>query len=344
MQCPVCGKRKIWKYGVRVSRRGQRRRFLCRSCGHIWEVLQAEIKQEQADISEGATFPVELKNYFLELMKQIIDDIERGLPPEKAGWCIFNSKVVKRLIRTGLCESGEEGIRLILSSRPLPRELAWTDEGDIISDIKRAVVLGELLSKLTEDPELRIGAEYAGLLRMLQTSDFPILASLLFEEGLNPKTWFVKAPAAAADLAFALAKKLWGLERLKKALLALSSLDDVAIPERERQDRESSDKIKKILRWDMVSEVFGPEILEALGFVWYADFLMERKKIKYLESIRIVQKKAWDILEVLTGRRIQELEEELLEATREMERRTTKAWGEDKSQITNWHEVVRFPW
>ena len=317
------------------------RRLLCKDCGHLWEVLE-DTKQQRSltDIPKVGHLGADLKDYFVELMGQTIEDIEKGIDPEKAGWCIFSPEIRKRLVQTGFCETSDEGIRLLLS-KPLPRELAWTDVGDMIIDVQKAIELTESLSKLSENQDLRRGAEYAGLVRMLQTSDFPVLAYVLFEESLNPDIWFVKAPESAYELTFALAEQLWGLDMTAEALKALAQAD---FPTPEKQQAELSEKVKKILTWEIVSEVFPPEILEALGFAWYADLLSVAKKIKYQEGLQIVQDKVSDILEVMTGRRFQDLAEELLSATREMESRVTKECERGKSQVTNWHDIIRFPW
>ena len=342
-QCPICEGKKVWKYGVRVTTSGEKRRLLCRNCGHLWEISEDDVTHEQNDVLKETRVPTELRSYFVEMMRQIVDDIQRGIEPTKAGWCSFPDEVQKRLIRTGLCENAKEGIRLVISSKYLPRELARTDEGDIISDIQKALKLKELLSKLATNHELCIGSEYFGLLRMLQTSDFPILATLLFEKGLNANIWFAEAPATAEDLTSTLAKELWGIERLEKARLALSNFG-APIIETDAQPCEHSGKIKEILKWDMVCEVFEHEILESLGFLWYVDFLIGHEEIKYLESIRIVQKSTWEILETLTGKKNQDLEIELLEAIKEIEKNTMIERGEEKSNRTNWHEVIRIPW
>lgn len=316
------------------------RRFLCKDCGHIWELLEEAKEQEPIDVPKVGRVPGELKDYFVELMRQTVDDIERGIQPEKAGLCTFSPEIRKKLAQTGFCEMSDEGIRLILS-KPLPRELAWTDVGDIITDVQKAIELTQTLSKLSVNQDLCRGAEYAGLVRMLQTSDFPVLAYVLFEEGLNPDIWFTKAPESAYELVSALAEELWGLGKTESALKALAQSN---FPVPERQNAEISEKVKKILTWDMVPKVFGSEILEALGFAWYADLLTVVKKIKYPEGIQIVQEKVADIIEVLTGRSAQDLADELLEATREMEEKATRDHGKEKSQIADWHDVIRFPW
>lgn len=346
-QCPVCKKENIWKYGKRNTRKGLKRRFLCKDCGHLWEVLEEEKKQDDADFFSKTRIPVELRDYFVEMMGQIVDDVQNGVELEKAGWISFNKEIEKQLIKTGLSESSKAGIRLVISSKSIPRELAWTEEGDIVLDFQKAAVLGELLSEIAKDQTKRIGAEYSGLVRMFQTSEFPILASLPFKEGLNAEAWFIKAPMSAKALALDLVEKTWGNESSDKGITSLKSFG-LPIPKTEMQEEEDSDKIKKILRWEVVIKIIEPEIIEALGFLWYVDYLMGSRGIKYLESIRIVQKITWDILEIITGRTIQEIEEDLMEATRVMETMTTDSRGEGESketnQITDWYELVRLPW
>jgi hypothetical protein len=317
------------------------RRLLCKDCGHVWEVLE-ETKQlgNLIDVPTVGYVVGDLKDYFVELMGRTIDDIEKGIDYEKAGWSTFSPEVRKRLVQTGFCEMSDGGIRLTLS-KPLPRELAWTDVGDIITDVQKAIELAQSLSRLSTSQDLCRGAEYAGLVRMLQTSDFPVLAYVLFEESLNPDTWFVKAPESAFELASDLAERLWGPNVAEKALKALIQ---ASFPAPARQQGEISAKVKKILAWHIVPEVFPPEILEALGFAWYADLLSVAKKIKYPEGLQIDQDKVSNILEVLTGRRFQDLVDELLSATREMEGRAMKEYEREKSQITDWHDIIRFPW
>lgn len=342
-QCPICKGKKIWKYGVRVTTSGPKRRLICRNCGHLWEIYEESEIQENMETPRKTRVPVELRTYFIELMRQIVDDIQNGIEPKKAGWTTFNNEVEKKLIKTGLCESADEGIRLIISSKFLPRELIITDEGDIIVDIQKALKLKKKLSKLVTNSNLCIGAEYYGLLRMLQTSDFPILATILFEKGLNANIWYAEVPAAANGLILSLAKKLWGTERLENKCLDLSN-SGFPIIKTKPEDNQYLEKIKEILNWEMVSKVFESEILESLGLLWYTDLLMGHEEIKYLESIRIVQKSVWDILENKTGRKIQEIEEELLESIREIEKNTIIKRGDETSNRTNWHEVIRFPW
>jgi hypothetical protein len=314
------------------------RRLLCKDCGHLWEVLEEEIKQKSIEASRSSRVPAELKDYFVELMEQTIDDIERSIELEKAGWCTFNPEITKLLIKTGFCEMGDEGIRLILS-KPLPKELAWTDAGDIISDIQKAIELTQSLSKLSADQNLRRGAEFAGLVRMLQTSDFPVLAYVLFDKGLNPDIWFTKAPESAYELSSSLVGKLWGINEIEKYLQMLA-LSNFPLPE--KQSSDIFEKVKKILTWDAVPKVYGSEVIEALGFAWYADRLIVAKKIKYPEGIQMVQEKVSDILENITGRNVQELADELLAATIEMEGKFLTI-GEHESQIADWHDIIRFP-
>lgn len=340
LTCPVCGKRKIWRYGSRAGKRGQMRRLLCKNCGHVWEIPEETTRQEPTDIPKGGLVPAELKDYFVELMEQTVSDIEKGMELEKVGWCTFNPEIKKRLAQTGFCETINENIRLVLS-KPLPRELAWTDVGDIITDAQKAIELTLSLSKISGTHDLCRGAEYAGLVRMLQTSNFPVLALKLFKEGLNPNDWFIKAPESAYELVSDLAEKLWGLGKTEKALRALAQSN---FPVPEKQNTEISEKVKKILTWDLVPKVFRPEILEALGFAWYADLLAVAKKIKYPEGTQIIQEKVATINEVLTGRNAQDIADELLNETREMEARATEECEGQKNQIADWHDIIRLPW
>ena len=340
LSCPVCGKKRIWRYGLRSSRKGQMRRLLCKDCGHLWEVLEEATQQNNLIYNPNvAPLPSDLKDYFVELMGHTVEDVEKGIDPEKAGWCVFSPEISKRLVQTGFCEMSSDGIRLLLS-KPLPRDLAWTDIGDMILDVQKAIELTESLSELSENEDLRRGAEYAGLVRMLQTSDFPVLAYVLFEESLNPDIWFLKAPESAYELTLALSGKLWGLDMTAKALTAL---DKAGFPTPEKKQSVILEKVKKVLRWDIVLEVFQPEILEALGFAWYADLLCVSKKIKYQEGLQIVQDKISDILEMMTGRTFGDLADELLSATEEMENRVMKQCERGKSQVTDWHDIIRFP-
>ena len=341
-QCPICKGKKIWKYGSRVGRKGLSKRLLCRKCGHLWEVLEEALEQDRVKVTSSASCPDELNDYFKELMGKIVDDIERDIPLEEAGWCLLNEELVKRLLQTGLCEDGEDGIRLVLSSsQNLPRKLTQTDEGDIILDINNAVKLSELLSQLSKDSKLLIGMEYAGLIRMLQTSNFPVLPSTLFEEEINPEIWFTKAPMSAYDLASDLAEKVWGTKSLKDSF---NALEDFNLPIPNKEKGAISDKMRKILKWNLVPEIVNSEILEILGFLWYSDFLMINNKIKYLDSSRIVQKNVWDILELLMGKGIQEIEEELFEMNNELESKTIQMRDTEEIRVTDWHDVVRLPW
>jgi len=274
------------------------------------------------------------------LLRQFIDDIERGKVVEEAGWMKTDDEVERLLKRLGLYEGNTRGVRVSLH-KPLPEDLSKTEEGDIFSDMQRAIKTRNLISKLGRNQSLQTAAEISGFAYMLDASEFPVLSYRLFREGFSSHDeWHTSASNSVYLLLSLAAGKLWSVGSLEEVFKQLreSSLPTLEI---KRQSKgKDADRVKKVLKWDEVLEIINGNTCKVIGFLWYVDRLTILEGIRYPESKVLVQERAWKMLEEKTGKSIGELRSAVIEDVDRVERETL----DQDFAIVSWHEILRLPW
>lgn len=275
-----------------------------------------------------------------QLLRQFIDDVEKGKVVEEAGWMKTDDEVEYLLKRLGLYEGSTRGVRVSLH-KPLPEDLLKTEEGDIFSDMQLAIKIRNLVSELGRNQSLRTGAEISGFAYMLDASEFPVLSYRLFREGFSSHDeWHTSASNSVYLLISLAARKLWGVGSLEEAFKPLRHSSLPALEIRKQDKGKDADRVKKVLKWDEVLEIINRNTCEAMGFLWYVDRLIILEGIRYPESKVLVQERAWKMLEEKTGKSIRELRSAVIEDVDRVERETL----DQDFAIVSWHEILRLPW
>lgn len=275
-----------------------------------------------------------------QLLRQFIDDVERGKAIEEAGWMKTERGVERLLKRLGLYEGNTQGVRVSLHN-PLPRDLLITDEGGIFSDMQLAVKIRELVPKLGKEQSLQTGAEISGFAYMLEASEFPVFSHRLFQEGFSSvDEWHTSVSNATCFLTLLAARKTWSVENVEKALESLCRLSLPTFETKKQSKQKDIDRVRKVLKWDEVLEIIDANTCKVMGFLWYVDRLTILGGIRYPESMVLVQEGAWKMLEKKTGKSIQELRNTVMEDVDRVERRTI----DQGYAIASWHEIFMLPW
>jgi len=276
----------------------------------------------------------------VQLLRQFIGDIESGKALEEAGWKKAEPGTERLLKELGLYEESSRGIRVCLDS-PLPRDLIRIEEGDLFSDMQRAVEVRGLVHKIEGDRLLRTGAEISGFAHMLEASDFPVFSNRLFQEGFSsPDEWLACAVGAVHFLTSVAAKQVWDVESIEETFqpLCLSSLP--SFEPKKQCEEESADRVRKVLKWDDVLKIIDRSACKIMGFLWYVDRLIVLGGIRYPESMVLIHEKAWEVLEGKTGKSTQELRNAIIEEVERVENGTL----DQGFAIASWHEILRVPW
>jgi len=275
-----------------------------------------------------------------QLLRQFIDDVEKGKAIEEAGWMKTERGVEHLLKKLGLYERGPQGVRISLYN-PLPLDLLKTELGDIFSDMQLAVKIRELVPYLGGEQSLQTGAEISGFAYMLEASEFPVFSHRLFQEGFsNVDEWHSGVSNATCFLTLLATRKMWAVENVEKALESLSRLSLPTFETKKQGEQKDIDRVRKVLKWDEVLEIIDANTCKVMGFLWYVDRLTILEGIRYPESMVLVQEGAWKMLEEKTGKSIQELRNAVIEDVDRVERRTI----DQGFAIASWHEILRLPW
>jgi hypothetical protein len=274
-----------------------------------------------------------------KLLRQFIDDVERGKAIEEAGWVKTERGVKHLLERLGLYEGSTQGVRISLYN-PLPKALLRTHEGEIFSDMQRSIKVRGLILKLGREQSLQTGAEISGFAYMLGASEFPVFSHRVFYNGFSSiDEWHTSVSKATYSLTLLSARKIWAVEGIEKMLEPLRHL---SLPTFEAKQIEQKviDKVRKVLAWDEMLKIIDGNVCKIMGFLWYVDRLMILEGICYPESMVLVQERAWKMVEEKTGKSIQELRNAVMEDVDRVEKGTL----DQGFAIASWHEILRLPW
>jgi hypothetical protein len=175
---------------------------------------------------------------------------------------------------------------------------------------------------------------------MLEASEFPVFSHRLFHYGFsNIDEWHTSVSKATYFLTLLVARKIWLVEDIENILEPLRHLSLPAF-EAKQTEQKVVDKVRKVLAWDEMLEIIDRNTCKVMGFLWYVDRLMILEGILYPETMVLVQKGAWKIIEEKTGKSIQELRSAVMEDIDRVEKGTLhKGFA-----IASWHEILRLPW
>jgi len=260
-KCPKCGSQRVWRYGSRRTAFGVLKKFLCPSCGHVWEV----------ELSEMWSLDSKIIKPMIRLMERAIGDAEKGVISRERGWEQLDAETEEGLLQTGLCEQNvKTGKIRIIPAAKLPEDLAALETAKILLDVRKAEKLARELEDVWRGPE-RDEAVIRGLGRMLESgirTASPVSLARVREDGkLYSWDWFSLAHQAVNSLVLAAVEQMWN-ERNEKVELARRLLGDMI---------KLAEDVDKVLRWKDVANKLGKEALEALGFLWFADWRLQRE-------------------------------------------------------------------
>lgn len=277
---------------------------------------------------------------FKRLLSQFIDEVEKGKPPEEAGWVELDPEHLAICQDTRLFERTPKRARVSLDAQ-LPPDLLKTEEGDLFSDMQRALRIREIASRIADDSQLRTGAEISGFSFMLAASDFPVLSHRLFQEDFSSlDEWYACLPGAVGSLTSMAARKVWSVDDLQKILEPLHRSLLPAPELEEDAEGKVADRVGRVLRWDDVLNKIDPAACKTMGFLWYVDRLVVQGGVRYPESMALVQERAWSILGDRNRKPVREVREAVIEEVEKIENETR----EQGYAIASWHEILRVPW
>jgi len=216
----------------------------------------------------------------------------------------------------------------------------------LTSDMIRIVGIEKKLKILSDeliaDPSLWTSVITVGLTRMFESSDFPILPDRILELGFAPHEWFILVSKASHRLGYSISKTIMNTNDLN--LVKLKELLETSINQNtEHISNETFERITKVLKWNDALNQFNEKGVKALSFLWLADYLSTFEIILFPETDIVLQKKTWTLLTKLIEED-QETIVELVDSIIDSLGNIKIITGISEVEITNWSEVIRFPW
>jgi hypothetical protein len=284
-----------------------------------------------------------------ELLVRFVDDIQKGVPYADAGWVKSHDSAAAEACAHELCETSGRGVR-VSASLALSKQLQsnFDEEGkdllSIYTDVLKAVEIERMISRVVDPPvKLRVCA--VGLASMLQNSEFPISTERALQNGLGVDDWQIQISGAIPSLALALANKLWSSESWQDISRILEQSDLPTPKIIDKTDQNQLKKISEILAWNKVVTIFREHIARVLGLFWYADDLIGASGIEAPESIVIVQKRTWSMVETEIGKTVEEVKREIDDMVEAIDLETREEDREGvKRSIASWADIFRLPW
>jgi len=280
------------------------------------------------------------------LLLHIVDDVQKNILLNDAGWVNVDPALVRNLCEVGLCIVNERGVRVspvILSHADLPPRLDVDGQYlfSIFGDIMSGSELEQILNKIVDQ-----SSPYAfaiGLERMLQNSEFPIAPERAVQNGIAPDEWQTKVAAAIPELAMMVANRFWNVKSWNVILSRLKTMN-LPAPEIKELKSEQFGQIRNVLAWNTVIENMGEEPSKALGLIWYADYLVGIRGIQAPEGIALVQRRAWSIMEKNLGKTSAEIKKEIDDMTDKIDEATREKDQEYSTRpIASWVDILRLP-
>lgn len=268
------------------------KKFMCPSCGHVWEEKDSRVKSIDRNLVE----------HIQKLMLKTIGDTERRIPFEQQGWQEFDPQTSNSLLLTSLCERDATGRIRLIPNAEIPPDIAALSTAKTYVDLQRAWKLTNELERIWRS-EQRNEAVLKGLARMLENGIRTVspmsLTVAIEKDKLVSADWFTLAHQAVNPLVMSAAKQIWkdDASRIEAAQKLLGDATALA------------DNADKVLKWKQVVHKLGTDALEALGFLWFADTILE--KIDSSEVKIIVQRELVNLIGIDMPRKIESaLEEE----------------------------------
>lgn len=278
-----------------------------------------------------------------ELLLHFVDDVEKGLPPQDAGWIIKEKTEVDDPNNLDLYE--KDGKRVKIVFRPLPKQVItqisydkrWLAE--IHAEMIKAITVEKEIIDMVEDKNLHPAIVFVGWKKMLENSNFPVVVDRVVKEGISTDEWYTQIHSAAKDLSLFLMNK-WC-----NTLDFENSMQRLGISMVEQITQANIEKIKRILSWNKVVTVMDWEVAFALGVVWYVDTLRLTNDFQYSEGIMYVQRKTWMLLAKNLKTEVNIIREKVRNIVEKIEATTSeKDRLEQVYKIANWNNIIRLPW
>lgn len=241
------------------------------------------------------------------LLQFIIDDLRNNVTEGEAGWrknseIEITSKQLDELFKLEIMEENLFGkIRINFRNKDICRRLAsfklQFDQIDyfiknremIMEDTKRLQKAQEILiylkGMINSDPGILPPIITIGLWKMLNTSEMPAIVDDILKEGFSPKDWAIISIRATPYLAVSTAQKIGKVESLGKAIkfIERAGLIEKSF-EQPILNEEQIQKVKKVLKWNIIQECLTEEDVKFLGITWFMLFFLESKDVIPLVS------------------------------------------------------------
>lgn len=275
-----------------------------------------------------------------ELLGLFLNDVEKGLDPRNAGWKEMPESEAQQLIEKGFCE--KEGTKVRVAFRPMSRDILENldEEGrwlaDIHQEVVQAIMILDEIMRTVRDLVLQPAAIFLGWKHMLSTSSFPVVVDRILQEGFTTDKWVPSAIRASEALSLSVVKKWWNENEILNGLSKLSYMK-----ESERMDY--ADKVMKVLKWDVVTDLFSKKEAVTLGLLWFADSKI--KNLLYTESLVYIQSEVWRIIEGIIGENSELIRANIVKTVENVEKMTSEKDKIGRTYpIANWTFIIRVPW
>jgi len=241
------------------------------------------------------------------LLQVIIDDLRNNATEGEAGWrkpseIEITSKQLGELFKLGIMENNLFGdIRINFRNKDTSRRLASfklqfeqigyfiKNREMIIEDTKKLQKAQEILIDLKEVINSDLGILppiiTIGLWKMLNTSEMSAIVDDILKGGFSPKDWAIISIRAASYLAVSIAQKIGKVESFGEAIKFIEKVGLIKKSfEQPILNEEQIQKVKKVLKWDIIQECLTEEDVKFIGISWFMFFLLESKDVLPLVS------------------------------------------------------------
>lgn len=290
------------------------------------------------------------------MFEALFNDLSNGMSEEEAGWRTPNQLSITQIVQSGLLSSSiiEENskgevrpnfknyrVRQKLK-RPFAMQIDQLEyllstKKDEIKVNKAQESLNKIIKVLKRSPNNWTYIVALGWWKMLESSGMPALIDDVLTEGFSPEEWTNKAVRSSPELALRMSQKLGKINNFNDAINFLRQInvliDDITLPS--PVDQDDVQKIKKILKWDVIERGLTEPIIKTLGFLWFFFLVLDSADLfpHSNESVIKLYKMIWNALEKLLGKSRLELLNELENTISIFE----------SNQITWVSDIIRIP-
>lgn len=233
-------------------------------------------------------------------LQHIIDDLRNSATEGEAGWrkpsqLETTLKQLDELFKSGIMEKNLFGeVRINFRDRNIRRKLSSLrlqfeqidyfikNRETIMADMRKLQtaqkILVDLKEMISSHPSILPSIVTIGLWKMLNTSDMSALVDDILKEGFSPKDWAIVSTQSTPYVAISIAQTIGKIESFGEAIKLIEKLGFMEKSfVQPNLGEEQIQKVKRILRWNIIEKCLTEEEVKFLGVSWFMIFLLERK-------------------------------------------------------------------